>query len=139
MVSLIPVTVTVCAMFQLALVKVNNEVDTVPSNVLLLLTAIVTFAVGAVSSTTENVAVPPASEVIKLEVGVTVTPGAVALTIELKENSELEPKPVPKSSVAISVTLSPAKVVAARDWLKDAKPKASVLTLNEPRYSAPSA
>ena len=39
--------------------------------------AIVTFAVGAASRTTENVSAPPLSVVTKPEVGVTVIPGEV--------------------------------------------------------------
>ena len=59
-----PVTVTVCATFQFAVVKVRLAGLTVPSVVSLELSAIVTSAVGWVLSTTVNVAVPPASVVV---------------------------------------------------------------------------
>ena len=58
-----PVTVTVCATFQLAVVKVSDAGATVPSVGSLELSAIVTSAVGCAVSTTVNVAVPPASVV----------------------------------------------------------------------------
>ena len=71
-----PVTVTVCATFQFAVVKVRLAGRTVPSVVSLELSAIVTLAVGCVLSTTVNVAVPPASVVVRPVVGVTVIPAA---------------------------------------------------------------
>jgi hypothetical protein len=52
-------------------VNVSEEVETVPSAVLLLLTGIVTLADGFVPSTTVNVAFPPASVVNNPVVGVT--------------------------------------------------------------------
>ena len=60
-----PVTVTVCATFQFPLVKMRLAGLTVPSVGLLELRAIVTSAVGSVVSTTVNVAVPPASVVVR--------------------------------------------------------------------------
>ena len=49
---------------------------TVPSAVFELLNPIVTFAVGWLVSTTVKVAVPPASVVVRPDVGVTVIPAA---------------------------------------------------------------
>ena len=72
-------TVTVRTTFQLAAVNVRLAGDTVPSVASLLLTPIVTSPVGWVSSTTVNVAVPPASVVAPL-IGETVIP-AVSLSM----------------------------------------------------------
>ena len=58
-----PVTVTVCAVFQFAVVNVSDAGETVPSVASLELSAVLTFAVGCAVSTTVNVAVPPASVV----------------------------------------------------------------------------
>ncbi len=63
-----PVTVTVCAEFQFALVKVSDAGRTVPSVVSFDERPIVTSAVGCASSTTVKVAVPPASVVGPLTV-----------------------------------------------------------------------
>ena len=76
-----PVTVTVCATFQFAVVKVRLAGLTVPSVVSLELSAIVTSAVGCVLSTTVKVAVPPASVVVRPAVGVTVMPGGVVVGV----------------------------------------------------------
>ena len=70
-----PVMVTVRATFQSVVVKVSTPGVTVPSVASLEASAMVTFAVGAVLSTTEKVAVPPSSVVVSPEVGVTVMPG----------------------------------------------------------------
>ena len=67
-------TVTVCAVLQLAAVKVRLAGETVPSVVSLQDRAIVTSAVGWLSSMTVKVAVPPASVVIRPLVGLTVMP-----------------------------------------------------------------
>ena len=67
-----PVTVTVWGISQLALVKVRLDLLTVPSVVSLELRPIVTSAIGRDISTTVNVAVPPASVVVRPLVGVTV-------------------------------------------------------------------
>src|SRR4051812_6092837 len=69
-----PVTVTVCATFQLAAVNVTDAGATVPSARLVELSGIVTFATGWLVSTIVNVAVPPASVVTRPLVGVTFTP-----------------------------------------------------------------
>ncbi len=61
-----PVTVTVWALFQFAVVKVSDAGGTVPSVVSFDEMPIVTSAVGCASSTTVNVAVPPASVVLPL-------------------------------------------------------------------------
>ena len=84
--SLTPVTVTVCGVFQFAFVKVTLAGLTVPSTVLLELRPIVTSAVGCEFSTTVKVAVPPASVVVRPEVGVTVMP-AVSLSVLVTETS----------------------------------------------------
>src|SRR6266498_4016246 len=81
--SFTPVSVTVCGMFQSALVKVSvrdgpgigdpaEEIN--PSAVLELATGTVTFEVGTLVSLTVNDAVPPDSVVIKPDVGVTLNP-----------------------------------------------------------------
>ena len=76
--SLTPVTVIVCGVDQLAMVKVADAGDTVPSAALELVTLTVTVfvSVGWLVSTTLKVAVPPASVVTKPEVGETVMPAA---------------------------------------------------------------
>ena len=66
-----PVTVTVCGVLQFADVNVSEAGLTVPSVVSLELTAMVTSAVGWLSSTTVKVAVPPASVVVNAVAGVT--------------------------------------------------------------------
>ena len=76
MVSLTPVTVTVCGIFQLAGVNVRLAGSTVPSAVSVELSAIVTSAVGCDVRTTVYVAVPPASVVVRPKVGETVMPVA---------------------------------------------------------------
>ena len=68
------VTVTVCGPFQSPGVKVRLTGETVPSPVSLEESPMVTSAVGWLLSTTVNVAVPPASVVVRPEVGVTVIP-----------------------------------------------------------------
>ena len=78
-------TVTVCAVFQLAVVKVRLAGETVPSVVSLELSAIVTSAVGCVLSTTVKVAVPPASVVVSPVVGVTVIPGRVVVGVRHRD------------------------------------------------------
>ncbi len=78
-----PVIVTVCGVFQLEGVKVRLEADRVPSVMSELESPTVTFAVGALSSTTLNCVVPPASVVVRPLVGVTVMPaGVVAALID---------------------------------------------------------
>src|SRR5438093_1047893 len=81
-----PVTVTIWAKFKLAAVKVRLEVETVPSAVLLEDRPRVTAAVGWLVRTTLNVAVPPASVVVRPAVGVTVNP-AVSLSWLVTETS----------------------------------------------------
>ena len=66
-----PVTVTACGAFQVAAVKVTLAGATVPSPVSLELRSIVTSAEGWDVSTTANVAVPPASVVVRPAVGET--------------------------------------------------------------------
>ena len=61
-----PVTVTVCATFQLAAVNITLIGRTVPSSVLLLDNPTVTLAVGLEVRTMVKVAVPPASVVCPL-------------------------------------------------------------------------
>ena len=74
-----PVTVTVCAMFQLPSVKVSSVVDSVASELSLTVSAIVTLALGASVSTTLNCAVAPASLVTRPLVGVTTMPPSKTL------------------------------------------------------------
>ena len=58
-------TVTVCAVFQVTVVNVSDDGDTVPSPGSPLLTATVTSAVGGLSpSLTVNVAEPPVSVIV---------------------------------------------------------------------------
>ncbi len=71
-----PVTVTSWAEFQLALVNTRLGGDTVPSVVSLLLSPMVTSAVGWLFSTTVKVAVPPASVVLP-EIADTVMPAGI--------------------------------------------------------------
>src|ERR1051325_9344184 len=71
-----PVTVTVWATFQLAVLNVRLAVETVPSAGLLLATGIATLAVGWLLRRTVKLAVPPASVVTRPVVGVTVMPAA---------------------------------------------------------------
>src|SRR5688572_28767622 len=68
-----PVTITCWGVVPFSGVKVNSDDATgiVPSVVSLLLSAIVTLAVGSVESATVNVAVPPASVVVRPLDGVT--------------------------------------------------------------------
>ena len=80
-------TVTVCATFQLPAVKVSSDVETVPSVRSALVMAMVTSSVGWLLSTTSNVACPPASVVIRPEVGFTTMP-AVSSSWLVAETSE---------------------------------------------------
>ena len=68
---------TVWGMYPLAGVKVSVDIETTPSDSALELNAIVTSAVGAMSSATSNVAAPPVSDVTRPEAGKTVIPGAL--------------------------------------------------------------
>src|SRR6266446_341765 len=81
-----PVTVTVCATFQFAVVKVSDAGATVPSVRSLDDNPIVTFADGWAFKTTVNVAVPPASVVVSPEVGFTVIP-ATSLSVFVTDTS----------------------------------------------------
>ena len=56
MASSTPVTVTVCVVFQVVVVKVSDDGDTVPSLASRLVTATVTSPVGSVASFTVKVA-----------------------------------------------------------------------------------
>ena len=87
--SLTPVTVTVRGVFQLAAVNVRLDTLTVPSVVSLELRPIVTSAVGCDVNTTVNVAVPPASVVVRPKVGVTVMPAA-SLSVLVTETLPVE-------------------------------------------------
>ena len=86
MLSSTPVTVIVCAMFQLAVVNVIEVALAIPSAGLVVLRLIVTFAVGCVFSITLNCVVPPASVVNNGESGVIVTP-ALSLSVLINETS----------------------------------------------------
>ena len=81
-----PVSVTVWAVSQLALVKVRLAGETETSVVSPLLMGITTSAVGFVSSTTVNVSVVAASVVVRPLVGLTVIPAtslSVLVTVTL--------------------------------------------------------
>src|SRR5258708_8973812 len=77
--SSMPVTVTVFAVRASAGVNVSEVGETVPSVRSELLRSMVTSAVGTEVKATVNVAVPPASEVTRPDVGVTVTPAGEAV------------------------------------------------------------
>ena len=79
-------TVTVRGVFQFAVVNVTLAGLTVPSDVLLELSAIVTSAVGCEFSTIVKVAVPPPSVVVRPKVGLTVMP-AVSLSMLITDTS----------------------------------------------------
>src|SRR2546429_4741933 len=81
-----PLFGSVWGVFQLPAVKVRLEAETVPSAVLLLLSGIVTLAVGWLVRTTVNVAAPPASVVTRPDEGLTVIP-AVSLSVLLTGTS----------------------------------------------------
>ena len=81
-----PVTVAVCAVFQLRAVKVMEAGKTVPSEVSSEERPMVTSAAGWLSSTTSKVSVPPASVVTRPEVGLTVMP-AVSSSVLVTETS----------------------------------------------------
>ena len=72
--SSIPVTVTVCAVFQLAALKTSEAILTVPSLVSLELMGMVTSAVGSELSRTVKFTLPPASVVVVPEGADTVIP-----------------------------------------------------------------
>ena len=81
-----PVTSTVCGMFQLSLVNVRLAGLTVPSDGLLELSAMVTSADGCVFNTTVKCARPPASVVVRPEIGVTKKP-ATSLSMLVTDTS----------------------------------------------------
>src|SRR5258706_4431912 len=74
-----PVTVTVFGISASAAVNVREEGETVPSVRSELLRSMVTSEVGTEVRATVKVAVPPASEVTRPDVGVTVTPATEAV------------------------------------------------------------
>ena len=75
-----PVTVAVCAVFQLRAVKVITAGKTVPSEVSSEERSMVTSAAGWLFKVMVKVSVPPASVVTRPEVGLTMIPAACALT-----------------------------------------------------------
>ncbi len=81
-----PVTVTVCATFQFAVVNVTLAGATVPSVRSFDDNPTVTFAVGCVFKTTVNVAAPPTSVVVSPAGGVTVIP-ATSLSVFVTDTS----------------------------------------------------
>jgi len=83
--------VTVCAVFQFEGVKTRFVNETVPSAVLLLLIGIVTFAVGLLVSTTVKVAVPPASVVVRPDVGLMVMPAVSSSTLVTETSAAFLP------------------------------------------------
>src|SRR2546426_7396139 len=82
-----PVTVTVCATFQFAVVNVSDAGATVPSVRSFDDNPTVTFAVGWLVKTTVNVAAPPASVVVNPDVGFTVIP-ATSLSVFVTDTSD---------------------------------------------------
>src|SRR5260221_54340 len=74
-----PVTVTIFGISASATVKVSEAGETVPSVRSELLRSTATFEVGTDVRATVKVAVPPASEVTRPDVGVTVTPATEAV------------------------------------------------------------
>ncbi len=78
-----PLTVTVCGVLQLAVVKVSEPADTPPSVASETDRPTVTLAVGALRSTTENVAVPPPSVVVSPLSGVTTKPATLIVTVSV--------------------------------------------------------
>src|SRR5258706_537428 len=86
-----PVTVTVCATFQLPLGNVSDGGDTVPSAVFELDRLIDTLAVGCDLSCTVNVAVPPLSVVTRPLVGVTVNPATSSSWLVTDTSAGLSP------------------------------------------------
>src|SRR5437867_2196113 len=81
-----PVTVTVCATFQFAVVKIGRAAGRVSSVRSLDDNPIVTYAVGWLGRTTVNVAVPPPSVVVSPDVGLTVIP-ATSLSVFVTDTS----------------------------------------------------
>src|SRR2546426_120249 len=99
-----PVTVTVCATFQFAVVNVTLAGATVPSVRSLDDNPIVTFVVGWLFRTTVNVAVPPASVVVSPEVGFTVIPGTARKGFVKGTSAELGVRRIINKLVAGAVT-----------------------------------
>src|SRR6266478_5196516 len=125
-----PVTVTVCATFQFAVVNVSDTGATVPSVRSLDDNPTVTFAVGWLVRTTVNVAVPPASGVVSHDVALTVTVCATfqfaVVNVRLagatvpSVRSELVNPTVTLAvgwlvSTAVNVAVPPASVVVSPD------------------------
>ena len=79
-------TVTVCGVFQLAVVNVRLAAETIPSAVFAEETATATSYAGALARTTVNWALPPASVVVSPKAGVTMMP-AVSSSMFVTETS----------------------------------------------------
>src|SRR5436190_947506 len=94
-----------CATFQFALVNVTDEAETVPSAVLDEVSEKVTLAVGRELRTTENVAVPPASVVVKPDTGLTVMPGVSSSVFTAVTSAGLRPLYFGSALVAAAVTI----------------------------------
>ena len=136
-----PVTVTVCAMFQFMAVNVRVAGFAVASPGSLLPTATVTAAVGWVASATVNVSMPPASVVsVDPPVSTTVRP-AVSLSVMVSAAPTVEPTvPVPlliapepdtsPSQSAASMLLSTAVMVTVSVAFS-VSPAAIVMVLSE--------
>ena len=84
-------TVTVRGVFQFAAVNVTLARLTVPSDVLLELSPMVTSAVGCELSTIVKVAVPPLSVVVRPKVGLTVMPAVSLSTLSTVTSNGLRP------------------------------------------------
>ena len=98
-----PVTVTVCGTFQFVAVNVRLGGLTAPSVVSLLLSGIMTLAVGWLFSDTLKVTLPPASLVVLLPRFVTFTPAVSSSTIVMLADAPLDAL-VGEPRVAVSVS-----------------------------------
>src|SRR5437762_588303 len=94
-----------CATFQFAGVKVTEGGETVPSAVLVEVSENEMLAVGRELSTTENVAVPPASVVVRPEVGLTVIPRVSSSALVAETSAGLRPLYAGSALVAAAVTI----------------------------------
>src|SRR5260221_283916 len=100
-----PVTVTVCATFQLALVNVSAHGSTPPSDRSRLVNPTVTFTMGWLVSPTLNFAFPSPSVVVSPQVGFTVFFFNDTATTEIYTLSLLDALPISSVLVAGAVTI----------------------------------
>src|SRR5688572_15452060 len=100
-----PVTVTVCGTLQSPLPKVRDAGATVPSVRSDELSAMVTSAVGSVSSTIVNVVAPPASDVASPATGTTVMPATSSSVLVTATSAGSIPLKLGSALEAAAVTL----------------------------------